>query len=79
MDRPYRRYEMLVPLRFNDGRAVPDELIADTLPELEGAIRGRFLRESDNTWPLALRGWGRRESESHEVEEAKSRRMEPEG
>jgi len=35
MDRPYRRYEMLVPLRFNDGRTVPDELIADTLLELE--------------------------------------------
>jgi len=28
MDKPYRRYEMLVPLRFNDGRPVPDELIA---------------------------------------------------
>ena len=38
MDKPYRRYEMLLPLRFNDGQAVPDELIADTLIEL----RDRF-------------------------------------
>ena len=30
-----RRYEILLPLRFNDGQAVPDALIADTLLELE--------------------------------------------
>jgi len=35
MDRPYRRYELLLPLRFNDGTAVPDELFADTWLELE--------------------------------------------
>jgi len=35
MDKPYRRYELLLPLRFNDGTAVPNELIADTLLELE--------------------------------------------
>src|SRR3990167_7400666 len=35
MNKPYRRYEVLLPLRFNDGKAVPDELIADTLLELE--------------------------------------------
>jgi hypothetical protein len=35
MDRPYRRYEILLPLRFNDGNAVPGELIADTLLQLE--------------------------------------------
>ena len=34
MDKPFRRYEMLLPLRFNDGQPVPDELIADTLIEL---------------------------------------------
>jgi len=36
-----RRYEILLPLRFNDGQAVPDDLIAETLLELEqrfGAI-----------------------------------------
>jgi hypothetical protein len=30
MTSSYRRYEILLPLRFNDGQAVPDELIADT-------------------------------------------------
>ena len=35
MSKPYRRFEMLLPLRFNDGNPVPDELIADTLIELE--------------------------------------------
>ena len=35
MDRPFRRYEVLLPLRFNDGSAVSDDLIADTLLELE--------------------------------------------
>ena len=31
----WRRYEVLLPLRFNDGRPVPDELISETLLELE--------------------------------------------
>jgi hypothetical protein len=30
-----RRYEILLPLRFNDGSRVPDELVGDTLLELE--------------------------------------------
>jgi len=30
-----RRYEILLPLRFNDGQPVPDDLIADTPAELE--------------------------------------------
>jgi len=38
MSRVLRRFEILLPLRFNDGRSVPDELIADTLLEL----RARF-------------------------------------
>jgi hypothetical protein len=33
MDKPFRRYEMLLPLRFNYGQPVPDELIAETLLE----------------------------------------------
>ena len=35
MDKPFRRYEILLPLRFNDGNAVPDNLIGETLHELE--------------------------------------------
>lgn len=34
MDKPYRRYEILLPLRLNDGTQVAGELIADTLLEL---------------------------------------------
>jgi hypothetical protein len=50
---------MLIPLRFNDGQPVPNELIADTLLELEhqfGAvscesqqIQGRW-RHQDHTY-----------------------------
>jgi hypothetical protein len=34
-----RRYEILLPLRFNDGQPVPDDLIAETLLELEERFR----------------------------------------
>ena len=35
MSASFRRFEILLPRRFNDGQQVPDELIADTLLELE--------------------------------------------
>jgi hypothetical protein len=35
MSTTLRRYELLLPLRFNDGQPVPDALIADPLVELE--------------------------------------------
>ena len=35
MSRTLRRFEALLPLRFNDGTPVPDDLVADTLIELE--------------------------------------------
>jgi hypothetical protein len=35
MSRSFRRFEMLLPLLFNDGSPVPESLIADTLIELE--------------------------------------------
>jgi hypothetical protein len=41
----FRRYEILIPLRFNDGQAVPDALIAETLLEL----RRRFGAVSSET------------------------------
>ena len=34
MSSAFRRFEMLLPLRFNDGTAVPNELVADSLLEL---------------------------------------------
>ena len=35
MSRMVRRFEALPPLRFNDGTPVPDDLVAETLVELE--------------------------------------------
>jgi hypothetical protein len=34
MSRMLRRFEILLPLRFNDGQPVPDELIGQTLLEI---------------------------------------------
>lgn len=31
MSKAYRRYEILLPLRFNDGQPVPEPLVGDTL------------------------------------------------
>jgi hypothetical protein len=38
-----RRYEILLPLRFNDGRDVPDELLWKTVEELERRFQGVSL------------------------------------
>jgi hypothetical protein len=35
MSDTFRRFEILLPLRFNDGKPVPNEVIAQTLFELE--------------------------------------------
>jgi hypothetical protein len=43
-----RRYELLLPLEFNDGSRVPDELIAQTLREL----RQQFGAVSDEAKPI---------------------------
>lgn len=50
MSKAYRRFEILLPLRFNDGASVPEELVADTLLEL----RRRFGAVSCET--QAIRG-----------------------
>src|SRR5258708_36517239 len=34
MSKAYRRYEILLPLRFNDGLPVPEALVGDTLFDL---------------------------------------------
>ena len=34
MSAHYRRFEILLPLRFNDGKPVPGDLIADTIIQL---------------------------------------------
>ena len=35
MSKSWHRFEILLPLRFNDGQPVPDELIVDLLLQLE--------------------------------------------
>lgn len=55
MSKMVRRFEVLLPLRFNDGSAVSDDAIADTLLELEQrfgavscetqAIRGQWRHQ----------------------------------
>src|SRR4051812_950458 len=54
MSRAFRRFEILLPLRFNDGRPVPAEMVAETLLELEqrfGAVslKRRPYRDSGST------------------------------
>jgi hypothetical protein len=34
----HRRYEILLPLRFNDGREVPGSLVAETLLDLRSSF-----------------------------------------
>lgn len=53
----FRRYEILLPSLFNDGRPVPEELLVETLMELESkfgavscesqTIHGRWRQEGE--------------------------------
>jgi hypothetical protein len=45
MNNLQRRFEILLPQRFNDGQPVPDELFAETLLELRGKF-GMFSAET---------------------------------
>lgn len=45
MSRSFRRYEILLPLKFNDGQPVPDELVGATL----AALRQKFGAVSSET------------------------------
>ncbi len=44
----YRRFELLRPLRFNDGTSIPDEFVSDALTELEERF-GAVSCESQHT------------------------------
>ena len=48
MSSTYRRFEILLPLRFNDGNHIPEALIAETLLEIED----RFGAVSIETQPI---------------------------
>ena len=59
MSNAFRRFEILLPLRFNDGSAVPADAVADTLLELEQ----RFGAVSSET--QTIRGLWRHEGQSY--------------
>ncbi len=40
MSQPFRRYEILLPLRFNDGTPVPPEILTATVQELKDRFGG---------------------------------------
>ena len=58
----FRRYEILLPLRFNDGQPVPDVLIAEALLELERQF-GAVSSESQ-----VIRGQWRHEGQTYRDE-----------
>ncbi len=62
MSASFRRFEILLPRRFNDGQSVPDELISDILLELEE----RFGAVSTET--QTIRGLWRHEDELYRDE-----------
>jgi len=57
-----RRYEILLPLRFNDGQAVPDDVIAGLLLRLED----RFGAVSSET--QTIQGFWHHEGQSYRDE-----------
>lgn len=58
MNNRFRRYEILLPLRFNDGKPVPDDMLGETVLEL----RQRFGAVSCET--QTIRGvWQQSEHE----------------
>ena len=67
MSRAFRRYEILLPLRFNDGRSIPDDAVADALLALRrefGAvscetqtIRGLWQHEEQVYRDELMRVW----------------------
>jgi hypothetical protein len=59
MSRSLRRYEILLPLRFNDGQPVPDDLVADTLTDDPAATR-RLPINRHFRWLLSLQPEPRR-------------------
>ena len=59
MSKAFRRFEILLPLRFNDGTVVPEDLVADTLL----ALRQRFGAVSCET--QTIRGMWEHQNESY--------------
>ena len=54
MSAAFRRYEILLPLRFNDGRVVPDALVAEELVVREAAGLYRIAEPFLGEWVRRL-------------------------
>ncbi len=65
MSRSFRRYEILLPLRFNDQQPVPEELMVDTVLEL----RQKFGAVSSETH--IIRGLWEHQGQSYRDELAR--------
>lgn len=70
MSNAFRRFEMLLPLRFNDGQSVPHELIADSLLEIRerfGAVscESRWIRRPPSSTMTDVRTGEESWCESH--------------
>jgi len=62
MTKPFRRFEILIPLRFNNDQSVPEEQMSETLLEL----RHRFGAVSCET--QTIHGMWQHEGETHHDE-----------
>jgi hypothetical protein len=59
MSGSFRRYEVLLPLWFNDGQPVPDDLSRRRhFARIGAAVRGRVVRDADDPQPLVWRHEG---------------------
>ena len=50
MPKPFRRFELLLPIRFNDGSDVPDELLERTVQEIRDQFGGTGMHNSAGQW-----------------------------
>ena len=58
---PYRRYELLLPLRFNDGSPVPEALVDQTVDEIRERFGGISLESQS-----ILGSWKTGSAEHHD-------------
>ncbi len=55
MSSKWRRFEVLLPLQFNDGREIPPDWLADAVLEIVDNFWRRQLRNTKSRGPLAPR------------------------
>lgn len=53
-----RRFEVLLPARFNDGTEVPDDLLGEAVNEIIDEFAARFFATRDISPGFGLHPWG---------------------